>query len=162
MKHTLLFLLGIALILSLASSASAYDYYFYGSHGPHASYHYDHYVNKGDACVSFNQYGCSHGYPDYRYHHVGSYNPFDDTNDDEARAKRAIVRWTDASWNRRYFVTDGQTSAQAFGGDTEAAASDSNFRYREAYNVWTDGRNRDDYYYRTGIDEDLGYVNWRY
>lgn len=168
MKKVILLFAGlmIAAIFVQSVAAASYTYngfYYADSHRPHVSYHYDGYVNKGDACISFNRHGCSHGYPRYRYNHIGSFNPFDhDSDDDKRAAKRAIVRWTDQTFNERYSLTAGRSSADAFGGDSEDAVSGSNFRYRNAYNPRTDGQDRNDYYYRTGIDEDLGYVNWRY
>lgn len=160
MKKTIILTLSILVAVALIQSVSAFE--LYESHRDNLAYHYDTYSGYGDACISFNRYGCTHNYPDYRYKHLGNYNPDWDSNDDERAAKKAIVRWTDKSYNKRYFVSDGKTSAQAFGGDSEPEVSSTSFRNREAYNVWTDGRDRADYYYRTGVDEDLGYVNWRY
>ena len=146
-------ILGLILVLALVQAASAYSYYTYSHYQPRFRYNYDSYSGYGYVCLSIDKYDCYSGRSGYPYRNSG----------DEI-TKRQAIRFVDKSFNKRYYVTAGMSSSQAFGGTDQKAQSKTNFRYKTVYNPKTDYQVNEgnDYYYKPIYDDKLGYFNWRY
>lgn len=125
---------GILAGILLMQAVSAYHYSNYRYNSPRSSYNYNPYYDTGRFCFSFDDYGCSYGYPEHRYRYAGGWNFDREQNDWKwEREKWRAANWIDDTFQARYELASGRASGEVFGGVDEPARSSTNFRYREAY-----------------------------
>ena len=148
MKIQKIFIASI-LLLALASSVSAYGgVYRYGDNN--AYYNYYPRSQVGEFVLTSR--------PSYNYRYYDREDFVEFRNNVK---KLRTAKFVEVSFNKRYDLTRGVASGEAFCKDCkDNDYAPTNWRYKDSFDLRN--RNNDGNYYKPVLDSEKGYFNWRY